>query len=175
MSRTCELTATSVRYGHNVSHSERKTSRTFRPNLHEKRLFSDSLKIFVRMRITPNALKTVELKGGLDNSFKIIYYSSYDNYLHYFQVYQYHLGDPRWSPFCLRVLWKLIACSGRCLWPWFSMNARPICKFFFCNIANNCTKWYNSAIMAIIVTTQHSFGPPGVNASLRGVSSPSSY
>lgn len=67
MSRTCELTATSVRYGHNVSHSERKTSRTFRPNLHEKRLFSDSLKIFVRMRITPNALKTVELKGGLDN------------------------------------------------------------------------------------------------------------
>ncbi len=67
MSRTCELTSTSVRYGHNVSHSERKTNRTFRPNLHEKRLFSDSLKIFVRMRITPNALKTVELKGGLDS------------------------------------------------------------------------------------------------------------
>jgi hypothetical protein len=29
--------------------------------------------------------------------------------------------------------------------------------------------------MAIIVTTQHSFGPPGVNASLHGVASPSSY
>jgi len=56
-----------VQYGHNVSHSERKTKRTFRPNLHEKRLFSESLKIFVRMRITPKALKTVELKGGLDS------------------------------------------------------------------------------------------------------------
>ena len=67
MSRTCEHTSTSVQYGHNVSHSERKTKRTFRPNLHEKRLFSDSLKIFFKMRITPNALKTVELKGGLDS------------------------------------------------------------------------------------------------------------
>ena len=71
---------------------------------------------------------------------------------------------------------KKIPCGCGRLWPQFSMNARPICKFFFRNNANNCTnKWYNSAITAIIVTIQHSFGPPGVNASLRGVSPPSSY
>ena len=56
-------------------------------------------------------------------TFKIIYYSSYDNYLHYFQVYQDHLGDPRLYPFCLRILRKLIPCGGGCLWPRFSMNA----------------------------------------------------
>ena len=61
---------------------------------------------------------------------KIIYYSSYDNYLHYFQVYQDHLGDPRLSPFCLRILRKLIPCGGGCLWPRFLMNARLICNFF---------------------------------------------
>ena len=67
-------------------------------------------------------------------------------------------------------LFVCVADHHQCLWPRFSMNARPI---RFCNNANNCTnKWYNSAIMAIIVTTQHSFGPPGVNASLRGVSTP---
>ena len=64
-------------------------------------------------------------------TFKIIYYSSYDNYLHYFQVYQDHLGDPRLSPFCLRILRKLIPCGGGCLWPRFSLNARQICKILF--------------------------------------------
>ena len=87
-----------------------------------------------------------------------------------------HVGAPWLSRFCLRKLRKLIPCVTGCLWPFFSMNARLFCKFVFRNNANNGTnKCYNSAIMAIIVTTQHSFGPPGVNASLRGVASPSSY
>ena len=66
MSRTCDLTAVKVQYGNNVSHSERKTKRTFRPNLHKKRLFSDILGVSFRLRITPRALKAIELKGGFD-------------------------------------------------------------------------------------------------------------
>lgn len=66
MSRVCDLTAVKVQYGNNVSHSERKTRRTFRPNLHKRRLFSDILGLSFRLRITPKALKTIEFKGGFD-------------------------------------------------------------------------------------------------------------
>lgn len=67
MSRTCELTAVKVQHGNNVSHSERKTKRTFRPNLHKKKLFSDILGTSFRLRITPRALKAIEFKGGFDS------------------------------------------------------------------------------------------------------------
>ena len=33
MSRVCALTGKSVQFGHNVSHSNRKTNRRFQPNL----------------------------------------------------------------------------------------------------------------------------------------------
>ena len=67
MSRTCELTAVKLQYGHNVSHSNRRTNRVFLPNLHEKRLFSEALGVFAKFRITPKALKTIDSKGGFDN------------------------------------------------------------------------------------------------------------
>lgn len=66
MSRICDLTSVKVQHGQNVSHSERKTKRTFRPNLHKRRLFSDLLGTTVRLRITPRALRTIEFKGGFD-------------------------------------------------------------------------------------------------------------
>jgi large subunit ribosomal protein L28 len=66
MSRRCELTGKSVLVGHKVSHSNIKTKRRFLPNLCTVTLSSDSLGQKVRLRISTNALKSVDHNGGLD-------------------------------------------------------------------------------------------------------------
>lgn len=66
MSRKCDLTGKSAQVGHKVSHSNRKTKRRFLPNLVNVTLISDALGRSVRMRISANALKTVDHRGGLD-------------------------------------------------------------------------------------------------------------
>jgi large subunit ribosomal protein L28 len=67
MSRKCELTGKAVMSGHKVSHSQRKTKRKFLPNLHMFTLISDALGKMFRFRASTNALKTIEIKGGLDS------------------------------------------------------------------------------------------------------------
>jgi large subunit ribosomal protein L28 len=66
MSRRCELTGKAVLSGHLVSHSNIKTKRRFLPNLCSVSLQSDALKRTVRLRVTANALRSVEHRGGLD-------------------------------------------------------------------------------------------------------------
>ena len=66
MSRRCELTAKGPLTGHKVSHSNIKTKRRFLPNLLNVTLISDTLGRSVRMRISANALRSVEHRGGLD-------------------------------------------------------------------------------------------------------------
>jgi large subunit ribosomal protein L28 len=66
MSRRCELTGKSVLVGHLVSHSNRKTKTRFLPNLLKVTLLSDALGQSVRLRISANALRSVEHRGGLD-------------------------------------------------------------------------------------------------------------
>ena len=66
MSRRCELTGKAVMSGNNVSHANNKTRRRFLPNLVNVTLMSDVLNQRVRMRISANALRTVEHRGGLD-------------------------------------------------------------------------------------------------------------
>ena len=66
MAWRCELTGKDRQIGHKVSHSNRKTKRQFKPNLLNVTLLSDALNRKVRMRISANALKTVDHRGGLD-------------------------------------------------------------------------------------------------------------
>ncbi len=66
MSRKCELTGKAPLTGHKVSHSNRKTKRRFLPNLVNVTMLSDALKRSVKLRISTNALKTVDHRGGLD-------------------------------------------------------------------------------------------------------------
>ncbi len=66
MSRRCELTGKGVLTGHLVSHSNRKTKRRFLPNLCNVTLLSDTLGRSVRLRVSANALRSVEHRGGLD-------------------------------------------------------------------------------------------------------------
>ncbi len=66
MSRRCELTGKSAQVGHKVSHSNIKTKRRFLPNLCNVTMISDTLGRNVRLRVSTNALKSVDHRGGLD-------------------------------------------------------------------------------------------------------------
>lgn len=66
MSRACELSAKAVMSGNNVSHANNKTRRRFLPNLVNVTLMSEALGQSFRMRISANALRSVEHRGGLD-------------------------------------------------------------------------------------------------------------
>lgn len=66
MSRRCDLTGKAAQTGHKVSHSNRKSKRRFLPNLCNVTLMSDALGRSVKLRISANALKTVDHRGGLD-------------------------------------------------------------------------------------------------------------
>ena len=67
MSRICELTGKGRQVGHNVSHANNKTKRTFLPNLQNVTLLSDALGKGVKLRVSTHGLRTVEHNGGLDN------------------------------------------------------------------------------------------------------------
>ena len=66
MSRECELTGKGVLSGHKVSHANNKTKRKFLPNLVNVTLMSEALNESVRLRVSANALRSVEHRGGLD-------------------------------------------------------------------------------------------------------------
>jgi large subunit ribosomal protein L28 len=52
-----------VRTGHNVSHANNKTKRRFLPNLKYRRLWVESEKRWVSLRLTTNALRTIDKRG----------------------------------------------------------------------------------------------------------------
>lgn len=66
MSRRCDLTGKGPLRGHKVSHSNRKSNRRFLPNLCDVTVQSDALGRSVRLRVSANALKTIDHRGGLD-------------------------------------------------------------------------------------------------------------
>ena len=66
MSWRCDLTGKKALVGHKVSHSNIKTKRRFMPNLRNVTLTSDALGRRVRVRVSANALKSVDHRGGLD-------------------------------------------------------------------------------------------------------------
>lgn len=66
MARRCELTGKGPQTGHKVSHSNRKAKRRFLPNLCDVSVISDALGRSVKLRISANALKSIDHRGGLD-------------------------------------------------------------------------------------------------------------
>lgn len=67
MSKVCPLTGKKIQYGNNVSHSNNKTKRRFMPNLQNVSFLSDKLGCRVSARLSTNAIRSVEKKGGIDN------------------------------------------------------------------------------------------------------------
>lgn len=66
MSRRCELTGTGAQSGNNVSHSNRKSRRSFIANIQPVSLMSDALGRMVRLKITAATLRSVDHNGGID-------------------------------------------------------------------------------------------------------------
>lgn len=66
MSRRCELTGKGPIVKNLVSHSNIKTKKWVTPNIHKKRMFSDTLNNFVSLRISTSALRSIQHVGGFD-------------------------------------------------------------------------------------------------------------
>ena len=66
MARRCELTGKGVLSGHNVSHANNKTKRKFRPNVSDVAVISDKLNRTVTLKISKQALRSIDHNGGLD-------------------------------------------------------------------------------------------------------------
>ncbi|TSJ42507.1 50S ribosomal protein L28 [Fluviicola chungangensis] len=63
MSRVCQITGKSVMVGNNVSHSNRKTKRKFYPNLLTKKFYVPEDDMYVTLKISASALRTINKKG----------------------------------------------------------------------------------------------------------------
>lgn len=61
MASKCELTGKGKMFGHNVSFSQRRTKRVFKPNLQKKTLTVDGKK--VTMALSTQAIRTLRKKG----------------------------------------------------------------------------------------------------------------
>ncbi len=62
----CALTGKKVQFGNNVSHSKRRTRRTFSPNIQKITFSSTALGCDISLNVSVRALRTVQKKGGLD-------------------------------------------------------------------------------------------------------------
>lgn len=66
MSRRCMVTGKIQMSGNNVSHAQNKTRRKFNVSVGDQGIYSEVLGKAVRIRVSPNGLRTIEHKGGLD-------------------------------------------------------------------------------------------------------------
>jgi len=66
--------------GNNVSHSKRRTRRTFQPNLFDRRFYLEEEDRYVDLRVSAKGIRTINkngLKATLDNAVKKGYIKSY--------------------------------------------------------------------------------------------------
>lgn len=63
MARVCQITGKRPQTGNNVSHANNKTKRKFYPNLHKKRFFIPEENKWITLKVSANAIKTINKKG----------------------------------------------------------------------------------------------------------------
>lgn len=63
MSRVCQLTGKKPLVGNTVSHANNRRKKRFLPNLQVHRFWVESEKKFIKLRLSANALRTVDKKG----------------------------------------------------------------------------------------------------------------
>ena len=66
MARVCQVTGKGPMVGNNVSHANNKTKRRFLPNLQSRRFWIESENRWVRLRVSANALRTID-KNGIES------------------------------------------------------------------------------------------------------------
>jgi large subunit ribosomal protein L28 len=63
VSRRCQLTWREPGFGKSVSHSHRRTSRRWDPNIQSKRYWYPAEGRFVRLRLSADAIRTIDRIG----------------------------------------------------------------------------------------------------------------
>ena len=66
MSRVCEVTGKRPTVGNRVSHANNRKKRRFLPNLHVQRFWLEDEKRWVKLRLSANAMRTIE-KNGIES------------------------------------------------------------------------------------------------------------
>src|SRR5690606_1450753 len=66
MARVCQVTGKGPMVGNNVSHANNKPKRRFLPNLQSRRFWVESENRWVRLRVSANALRTID-KNGIES------------------------------------------------------------------------------------------------------------
>ena len=67
MSKICQITKKRVMSGNNVSHAKNRKKRVFEPNLHNHRLWSESQKKWISLKLSKKGLRIID-KIGLDKA-----------------------------------------------------------------------------------------------------------
>ncbi len=63
MAAVCQVTGQVPGFGHNVSHSNRRTKRRFDPNIQRKRYFVPSLRRTVTLNVSTKGIKLIDARG----------------------------------------------------------------------------------------------------------------
>ena len=63
MSRICQITGKKMIVGNNVSHSKRRTKRTFLPNLFVKRFYLPDEDRWVSLKVSAAGMRIINKKG----------------------------------------------------------------------------------------------------------------
>ena len=69
MSKICQITGKKAMVGNNVSHSKRRTKRTFEVNLFNKKFYWVEQDMWISLKISAAGLRTIN-KIGLDAAIK---------------------------------------------------------------------------------------------------------
>lgn len=69
MSKVCQITGKKAMIGNNVSHSKRRTKRTFDVNLFSKKFYYVENQCWISLRLSAAGLRTIN-KKGLDAALK---------------------------------------------------------------------------------------------------------
>ncbi len=78
MAKVCQVTGRKRMVGNNVSHSKRRTKRTFDINLKTKKFWSEAEQRFITLKVSCKGIKTIE-KNGLDATVKAAQKKGYIN------------------------------------------------------------------------------------------------
>lgn len=71
MGAYCQVTGKRTTTGHNVSHARNRTKRTFKPNLHNRRFWVESLGRYVHLCVSSKGLRIID-KKGIDEVLRMI-------------------------------------------------------------------------------------------------------
>lgn len=63
MSKVCQITGKKVITGNNVSHSKKRTRRTFEPNLFTRKFYNPDNDSWITLKVSASGIRNINKKG----------------------------------------------------------------------------------------------------------------